>query len=142
MSTRSRIAIEKENGKVESIYCHFDGYPEHNGVLLFEHYKDRDKTQKLIDLGSISVLAPIVDAPEGHTFENRVKDVVVAYGRDRGEKDISKSYHNSKEDFFNGDIEEFGYILTKEGDWEVKSTYASEDREGVEKLEKVLSELV
>jgi len=141
MSTRSRIAIEKENGKVESIYCHFDGYPSYNGVILNTHYKDRDKTQKLIDLGSISVLAPIVDAPEGHSFENRVKDVVVAYGRDRGEKDVAKSYHNSKEDFFNSDIEEWGYILTKEGDWEVKNAYADEDREGVEKLEQVLSEL-
>ena len=140
MSTRSRIAIEKEDGKVESIYCHFDGYPSYNGVILNTHYKDRDKTQKLIDLGSISVLAPIVDAPEGHTFDNRVKDVVVAYGRDRGEKDVAKQSHDSKEDFFNSDIEEFGYILTKEGDWEVKSSYGR--TKGVEKLEEVLSKLV
>jgi len=141
MSTRSRIAIEKEDGKVESIYCHFDGYPSYNGVILNTHYKDRDKTQKLIDLGSISVLAPIVDAPEGHTFDNRVKDVVVAYGRDRGEKNVEKKLHASKEDFFNSDIEEWGYILTKEGDWEVKNAYADEDRGGVEKLEEVLNEL-
>jgi hypothetical protein len=26
MSTRSRIAIENQNGSVTSIYCHFDGY--------------------------------------------------------------------------------------------------------------------
>lgn len=140
MSTRSRIAIEKEDGKVESIYCHFDGYPEHHGVILRDHYKDSDKTQKLIDLGSISILAPIVDAPEGHTFKNQVKDVVVAYGRDRGEENVAKKLHDSKEDFFNGDIEEYGYILTKEGDWEIKSTYNR--TRGVEKLEEVLRELV
>ncbi len=140
MSTRSRIAIEKEDGKVESIYCHFDGYPEHNGVILQKHYTDREKTQKLIDLGDISILAPEVDAPEGHTFENRVKDVVVAYGRDRGEDDVEKKLHSSKENFFDGDIEEYGYILTKEGDWEIKSAYNHTN--GVEKLEAVLSKLV
>jgi hypothetical protein len=140
MSTRSRIAIETEDGKVESIYCHFDGYPEHNGVILRDYYKDRDKTQKLIDLGSISILAPIVDAPEGHTFENPVKDVVVAYGRDRGEEDVEKKLHSSKENFFDGDIEEYGYLLTKEGDWEIKSAYNR--TRGVEKLEEVLRELV
>jgi hypothetical protein len=26
MSTRSRIAIENQNGSVTSVYCHFDGY--------------------------------------------------------------------------------------------------------------------
>jgi hypothetical protein len=140
MATRSRIAIEKEDGKVESIYAHWDGYPEGNGAKLFEHYKDREKVQSLIDLGSISSLHPIVEAPEGHSFENPAKDVVVAYGRDRGEKNVGKKYHDSKEDFFNSDIEEWGYLLTKEGDWEVKSSYG--ETKGVEKLEEVLSKLV
>jgi hypothetical protein len=26
MATRSRIAIENQDGTVQSIYCHFDGY--------------------------------------------------------------------------------------------------------------------
>lgn len=140
MATRSRIAIEKEDGKVESIYCHWDGYPEHHGVILQKHYQDREKTQKLIDLGDISSLSPKVDAPEGHTFDSPVKDVVVAYGRDRGEKNVAKRLHESKEAFFDSDIEEYGYILTKEGDWEIKSAYNHTN--GVEKLEAVLSKLV
>jgi hypothetical protein len=28
MATRSRIAIENQDGTVTSIYCHFDGYIE------------------------------------------------------------------------------------------------------------------
>ncbi len=140
MATRSRIAIEKEDGKVESIYAHWDGYPEGNGAKLFEHYKDREKVQSLIDLGDISSLHPIVEAPEGHSFNSPAKDVVVAYGRDRGEENVGKRYHASKEDFFNSDIEEWGYLLTKEGDWEVKSAY--ERTNEVEKLEEVLRKLV
>ena len=39
MGTRSLIS--KETGyktEVESKYCHWDGYPSHNGVLLDENY--------------------------------------------------------------------------------------------------------
>ena len=123
MATRSRIAIEKEDGTVESIYCHWDGYPENNGRILVENYKDHKKVQALIDLGDISNLAPNVEAaPDaGHTFNNPVDGVVVAYGRDRGETGVGKKYHGYVPDFFNGDIEEFGYLFTQEGQWLVKS---------------------
>ena len=123
MATRSRIAIEKEDGTVESIYCHWDGYPENNGKILVENYKDHKKVQALIDLGDISSLAPNVEAaPDaGHTFNDPVDGVVVAYGRDRGEIAVGKKSHASVPDFFNGDIEEYGYLFTQEGQWLVKS---------------------
>ena len=123
MATRSRIAIEKEDGTVESIYCHWDGYPENNGRVLVENYKDHKKVQALIDLGDISNLAPNVEAApdEVHTFNGPVDGVVVAYGRDRGETGVGKKYHGYAPDFFNGDIEEYGYLFTQEGQWLVKS---------------------
>ena len=123
MATRSRIAIEKEDGTVESIYCHWDGYPENNGLILVENYKDHKKVQALIDLGDISSLAPNVEAgPDtGHTFNDPVDGVAVAYGRDRGETGVNKKSHASVPDFFNGDIEEYGYMFTQEGQWLVKS---------------------
>ncbi len=34
MGTRSNIAYKKSDGKIVSMYCHYDGYPEHNGVML------------------------------------------------------------------------------------------------------------
>jgi len=34
MATRSRIAIENQDGTVTSIYCHFDGYLSGVGKLL------------------------------------------------------------------------------------------------------------
>jgi hypothetical protein len=63
MSTRSRIAIETESGTVKSIYCHFDGYVSGVGKTLFNHY-DREKLEKLIELGDISSL--------GESTENTV----------------------------------------------------------------------
>ena len=34
MSTRSLIGYEKEDGTIEFVYCHCDGYPEHQHHYL------------------------------------------------------------------------------------------------------------
>jgi hypothetical protein len=120
MATRSRIAIQNEDGTVTSIYCHWDGYPEYNGNMLVSHFKNRDKVKKLIALGSLSSLAPEIEAPEGHTFSDPAEGYTVAYSRDRGES-LDISHHMDADSYFSGDIEEYGYLYTLEGDWIVKS---------------------
>jgi hypothetical protein len=105
MSTRSRIAIETESGTVKSIYCHFDGYVSGVGKTLFNHY-DREKLEKLIELGDISSL--------GESTEN-----TVAYWRDRGEDFHSTDYLNIEGLFENcfRSGEEYTYYLNKDGVW-------------------------
>lgn len=119
MATRSRIAIEDENGSVRSIYSHWDGYPSHNGRILSEHYTDREKVKRLIDLGDLSVLAPEIDIPEGadHSFENRIEGITVFYGRDRGELNTEAKYHLDRKAFLRSDVNNYGYLYTKEGVW-------------------------
>lgn len=85
MSTRSLIARKLPDGKYESIYCHWDGYPEHNGAILKEHYTASDKIDALFRLGNLSVLGEEIG--EEHNFDNHDVHVCTAYGRDRGERD-------------------------------------------------------
>ena len=59
MSTRSRIAIKQKDNTYKSIYCHCDGYPEYNGVILYYHYSDPMKIKLLMSLGDISYLGEI-----------------------------------------------------------------------------------
>ena len=87
MGTRSRIAAQMADGSFASIYCHWDGYPSHNGAVLLAHYATPDKVARLIRLGDLSVLAASPAKPKGHTFTAPVGGHCVAYGRDRGEKD-------------------------------------------------------
>jgi len=118
MATRSRIGIENVDGTISSIYCHWDGYPKNNAVLLERHYQNREKVEKLINLGSISYLAPLVEpTTETHSFNSPEDDVVVAYHRDRGEEYIGPRVDNSKEDYLSSDLEEYGYLYTLEGEW-------------------------
>lgn len=121
MATRSRIGIETESGEVKSIYCHWDGYPEHNGKILVNHYTDRAKVEALIELGDISTLAESIKKPKGHSFENPFDGHTVVYGRDRGEKGTGARTDRSVKEFFKSDIEEFGYLFTKEGEWKMVS---------------------
>jgi len=119
MATRSRIGIEQEDGTVRSIYCHWDGNPSHQLPILQEHYTDRKKVEKLIQLGNISYLAPQVEIPEGsdHSFDNQDYEIVCAYHRDRGE-DYRKPMVNYNADaYFRSDIEQYGYLFTQEGKW-------------------------
>lgn len=111
MSTRSRIGMLMPDGKVKSIYCHWDGYPEGVGVKLQKHYTDPKKIEELLELGDISSLGDHYDKdistadwtkfdePDKNKREELIKkseNCTVAY-KDRGEdaparidKDISE----------------------------------------------------
>ena len=56
MGTRSRIGIQLADNSILSIYCHYDGYPEFNGVKLVENFNTRTTATELIDGGDISAL--------------------------------------------------------------------------------------
>ena len=56
MATRSNIAYQRSNGQVVVAYCHWDGYPEHNGVMLNQHYNNQKKAEALANQGYFSVI--------------------------------------------------------------------------------------
>ena len=124
MATRSRIAMEMEDKTVVSIYCHWDGYPSHNGRILIDHYNTHEKVKALIALGRLSSLQERLEPSGPHDFSNPEGGVTVAYHRDRGEE-FDQQTHESVVSFFKGDIEEFGYLFTQEGEWLVKAEYGS-----------------
>jgi hypothetical protein len=109
MATRSRIGIENQDGTVNSIYCHFDGYPSHNGEILKEYYSDREKLQQLLELGDISSLDRNLDRGNGL--------FTIAYHRDRGEELNPARIDKSLDEFRESDYEEYGYIFTLKNKW-------------------------
>jgi hypothetical protein len=56
MATRGRIGIQLSDDSILSVYCHWDNYPEFNGVKLVEHFNSYKKASDLIDGGDISCL--------------------------------------------------------------------------------------
>ena len=165
MSTRGRIGIAREDGKVESIYCHHDSYISGVGATLLEHYTDPEKVKALIALGNISSLyeniepdpvggkyrdwredfdSPnaIKDANGKHSFDRPQMDVVVAYHRDRGENwEITKPrVDDSVAAFVKSDVEEYGYVMV-DGKWYVVYSHYYRDKDGEYKSRLVTAEL-
>jgi hypothetical protein len=53
MSTRATIACKQEDGRYAAIYLHFDGYQDHAGRVLKEHYTTIESARTLVAGGDI-----------------------------------------------------------------------------------------
>ena len=87
MGTRSSIIIANPKGDFTGVYCHWDGYPSHNGRMLLEHYSTKGKARELVRLGALSSLGERAKPinPAAHSFNSKEEGTTVAYHRDRGE---------------------------------------------------------
>lgn len=124
MSTRSAIIIKRGSKDFVGIYCHSDGYPSYNGRILRDHYQDVAKIEALIKLGDISSLAANVAPPKGKKqtfdYDSRLKDVVCAYGRDRGETGTEPKRAHTLKDVRNQIEHEYYYVYdVASGQWSV-----------------------
>jgi hypothetical protein len=124
MGTRSRIGV-MHGDNCKSVYCHWDGYLEHNGAILQAHY-DSAKANNLVALGDLSSLSEFLSAGAlDHSFDKPVKDVCVFYGRDRGETGCEFKTDSTFEAFLSrvdGCCGEWYYIM-KDGAWYVGNMY-------------------
>lgn len=112
MSTRSNIAFEYNDGSVVRMYCHWDGYLEHNGRVLRRHYKNKQKVLNLIKLGQIRSLEPSLEEIEA--YENAAKE---EYFQDW--QDASKN------------MQEYFYLFKEsESKWYVLYTHSGSYRKG------------
>lgn len=99
MSTRSRIGVvNKKTGEIKSIYCHFDGYPEGVGKTLKKYWKDTEKIEKLMKLGGLSCLGKEIGKKQDFDRPTN-EDWCLAYGRDRGEKNVKAEKSKNLKDF-------------------------------------------
>lgn len=144
MATRSAIAVA--HGEViKGVYCHWDGYIDHNGKILHEHY-DSARANNLVALGDISSLRPEIG--EQHpfsSFESNIPrddydrlygEMTTFYGRDRGETGTEWKVFADADEFvahFDGCGCEYFYLM-QEGVWHV-----NQYGRGWERLDKIIA---
>ena len=125
MGTRSRIGVM--HGTVcKSVYCHWDGYLEHNGTILQEHYNSA-KANHLVALGDLSTLRENILVPDGvdHSFEKPLPGTTVFYGRDRGETGTDFKVAHTFAEFLE-QVDNCGgkyYYIMENGEWYCGSMY-------------------
>lgn len=140
MGTRSRIAVM--HGDVcKSVYCHWDGYLEHNGYILNEFY-DSTKANFLVALGDLSSLGSEIgeehpfskfELKDGEVYdEAKYENWCTFYGRDRGEEGVGFAVDHTFEAFMKRVHDcgaEFYYVM-KDGVWYVGDSYGSTEMSG------------
>ena len=140
MGTRSMIAIQNPYSKdIRAVYCHWDGYLEHNGSLLQKHYSASPKANNLIALGDISSLRPEIgekhafsklEVPmDGDAYDKLYGDMTTFYTRDRGEDTPFKVFPTlaKASDYYDGCGVEYLYVFKyskaddyQSGEWHFK----------------------
>ena len=106
MGTRSTIALEYADGTIGQIYCHWDGYLDHNGKILRDYYTDPFKVRNLLDGGDMSSLSETVAG--------------CSFYAERGEDCPQRMYKDYAEFRKEAQGEEYNYILRKDGNWYVE----------------------
>jgi hypothetical protein len=119
----------------KSVYCHWDGYLEHNGEILAKHY-DSSLANQLIAMGDLSSLGTQIGSkhPFSPHFDEGSKVAYEAakaaghctfYGRDRGEKDVEWKVAHTFEEFLE-QVDACGgeyYYVMENGVWYCGSMY-------------------
>lgn len=126
MGTRSAIGYKTPEGKVVAKYSHYDGYPSYTGAMLQEHYQEARKIAQMVELGDQSFIAPnVFPTDESHSFATPQEDVIVFYGRDRGEDNTEAQEFDTVQEFveyYTGAGCEYFYLHTA-GGWIVHDRY-------------------
>lgn len=118
---------------VVSVYCHWDGYVEHNGKILVEHYQNREDVQELIDGGSMSTLrtrgtwthdtvlldenGEYIHDAAGYLMYKNDREPQPLYHSERGEE--VEVLHTSFDEFVSGNLggEEYAYLFDLNDNW-------------------------
>lgn len=131
MSTRSYIAKQISEDLYLTIYCHHDGYLSYNGALLLDYYNTPEKVDELLKLGNLSLLAenlhPNPEYPHAFDYDKRQDGVTVAYGRDRGDKDVTATEMTMAQLDDPDNWTAYVYIFTQENEWKYFAAGHSQD---------------
>lgn len=106
MATRSLIGLENQDGSINYVYCHYDGYPEYQLKMLLEHYQDKNKVAELISNGDFSQLKEEISLISFYKDSHKeVVDIGVCFSPNAYQAKMEK--HGC----------DYCYYLNKDGEW-------------------------
>jgi len=133
MGTRSRIGV-MHGDKLKSVYCHWDGYLQHNGLILQNHY-DSAKANHLVSLGDISSLKEEIGVEHPFSqfdvtpnlsqaeYYEKYDKMTTFYGRDRKDSGTDFTVDQTYDEFLSKDYDYKYYYIMRDGVWYVGVAY-------------------
>lgn len=136
MGTRSAIGYKLSDGSIRAVYCHWDGYPDHQLPILRKHYNTLDLVKALIKPGSMSSLrtrntwtngSSMLNSDgshmrdkEGYIISENDREPQPLYHHERGDKDCGStdSHFPLNEWFHRHDCEHLYVFDPSTEEWE------------------------
>jgi len=150
------IAIQNPYNKtVRAVYCHWDGYLEHNGAILQKHYAASPKVNNLIAMGDLSSLGTQIGeahpfSPHGSKEDEALYEAAkeagycTFYKRDRGESDVDFKVFNTlaqAEDHYTWSDYYYVFKYTKASDYTTGEWHFKRNGERWKKLAPAVKKL-
>lgn len=114
MATSSIISVHTKDDEYLTVHCHYDGYPEHNGRILFNCIKNYKDAMNLVSNGELSY----IDAQKNKNRYHYSDMTICKY-----DEDSNIIHHHTYFDvinyFMNGSYEfiDYLYIWDKTEGW-------------------------
>jgi hypothetical protein len=143
--TRSQVGKIDKNGKITSVYVHYDGYPDHM-VPMIKNY-DKNGVDQLVKLGKSGISYLDKKIGKKQNFNQPVKGTTLFYGRDRGENnDMTTTWTNAADikgyfkEVANDSGAEYVYLYDeRDGKWYMGDTYGSPVLQVVESVNEAVA---
>jgi len=119
MSTRSRIGILNQNGTVESVYCHQDGYPEYTGFILENFYTNEKLVRNLLTKGDLSNIATSYNWKQEKEINEKGYEVLSVKTYAQRNQTLTSEKHEDITEFLKYDsADEYKYLFyVKHFEW-------------------------
>jgi hypothetical protein len=115
MSTHALIAKKDHDGTVRSVYCHYDGFPQHTGQILRDCYNDPAVIDIVMNFGNLKFITPHVSDIEFYVIDSRIDERALSHP---GAKSFLNYGLKSDSDFL---------YLFEQDRWRCWSTYSKEE---------------
>jgi hypothetical protein len=118
MSTHASITVVYPNKTAASVYVHSDGYYEHTGKMLLNHYNSLETAGALMTFGALSFVAARIYPTSGaeHNRDTPEPGVCIYFGRDCGEDSVGPNFYLTEQAARNDADYEYNYLF-KDGIW-------------------------
>lgn len=133
MSTHSTISVVLPNGRVRTVYCHFDGYLMGVGRTLLSFWNTQELAEQITSIGDMNDLGQRIDPIGYHTFLNPESGTCVFFGRDNKELNCEpRLWISLSEYYLIAQFEDYNYLFN-DGVWHVSE--GSAGRAGMKQIE-------
>jgi len=119
MSTRSRIGIINQDGTIESVYCHQDGYPEYTGFILENFYTNEKLVRNLLSKGDLSNIATSYNWKQEKQINKNGYEILSVKTYAQRNQTLTSEKHDDITEFLKFDsADEYKYLFSlKSLDW-------------------------